>query len=296
VTEKQAQDEWRLSVLERAAPGPGMPAHLQNLVRLRRAEVLSGLSFQHARRGEAAQAAARGEAAVRELALVSRPDLGDGDETLYEEVAVRVAAARWAVEPQGMGRGQGMSRSWGVTLKMEPGQPGETCVSFLGQKGKEGQKGQEGSDGKEAQVLQRRCTYGLPWGASLVVAPRGGVAALAVQQLPGWVELWVLRPPAAGSGSGSGSGSGEAGWRLDVLPPAPADPDLGYAEVAGFSPDGGRMLVVREARVGGAVRRSFQVLRADTLEVERQARNPELLAAYRSWASPSWKQRTLALR
>jgi hypothetical protein len=86
------------------------------------------------------------------------------------------------------------------------------------------------------------------------------------------------------------------GWHCDTLLPAAADPELGYVELAGWSPDGGRLLVVREGRTAGGLRREFQVLRSDTLAIERHARNPELLLAFRRWAGADWKQHTLALR
>ena len=87
-----------------------------------------------------------------------------------------------------------------------------------------------------------------------------------------------------------------SGWQCDTLLPVIADPELGYVELAGWSPDGERLLVVREGRAAGGLRREFQVLRADTLTIERHAKNPELLLAFRRWAGADWKQHTLALR
>jgi hypothetical protein len=107
-----------------------------------------------------------------------------------------------------------------------------------------------------------------------------------VQPLPGWSELWVLR-------------SGSQGWSVAVLTPAVVQPELGYVESAGFTPDGERLLVVREARDdSGKVVRHFQVLRASSpdLKVELQAGSPRLIAAFRRFASPAWRSETLALR
>ena len=55
---------------------------------------------------------------------------------------------------------------------------------------------------------------------------------------------------------------GDGAWTIATLTPATADPDnaVGYVEAAGFSPDGGRLLVVREARAGGQATRRFQVV------------------------------------
>src|SRR5438094_279056 len=85
-------------------------------------------------------------------------------------------------------------------------------------------------------------------------APSGAVA-LPVQPPSGWTELWVLRR-AAGA------------WRIDVLTPAAAHPERGYVEAAGWSPDGTKLLVVREARVDRELRRRFEVLSTDTLAIE----------------------------
>jgi len=119
-----------------------------------------------------------------------------------------------------------------------------------------------------------------------MASARGDRATIAVQPLPGWSELWVLR-------------SGRQGWSVDVLTPGVAQPELGYVESAGFSPDGERLLVVREAREdSGKVVRRFQVLRASSpdLKVELQAGTPRIIAAFRRFASPAWRSETLALR
>ena len=73
-------------------------------------------------------------------------------------------------------------------------------------------------------------------------------------------------------------------------------PDIGYVESAGFSPDGARLLVVREARVAGRATRKFQVLDASTLAVEIQCGDVTKLSAFRRWQAAWWKVGTLALR
>lgn len=284
-SEGMLRNERRLALLGQADPAQ-VPAHLGNRLRLRRAEVESELVFQHARRQEHKQAAALSELAVRELALVARPELQDEDQASYEEVAVRVGAARWAAEPERPVRGA-------FALRLHPGSEGQTCVRLV-------------ATAAPGQVLHERCTYGLVWPASLRVAPRGTAVTLAVQPLAGWVELWVFRPNGPnGPDEPATAGPAEAQpgppvppmpWRVDSLPPAPVDPELGYAELAGFSPDGGKLLLAREARIGGSMRRSFQVLHTSTLAVEKQARNAELLAAFKSWQAPDWRGRTLSLR
>ena len=104
-----------------------------------------------------------------------------------------------------------------------------------------------------------------------------------MQPLPAWTELWVVRKTADA-------------WTIDTLAPATTDPDLGYVESAGFSPDGARLLVVREARVAGRSTRKFQVLDASTLAVELQAGDVTKLSAFKRWQAAWWKVGTLALR
>ena len=81
-----------------------------------------------------------------------------------------------------------------------------------------------------------------------------------------------------------------------MLPPAASMPDIGYAELAGWVPGGTQMLVAREARGDGKYRRSFEVVRLDTLVVAHQAADPGVLGAFQRWQDPSWKGATLSMR
>jgi hypothetical protein len=245
-----------------------MPAALVGRVRLRRAEAFAWRAFDQARQGQA-DAAARAEgSAVRELALVDRGVLAPEDGALYEEAAVRVAASRWAGEtaPRDL-------RVRPVSVTLAPRAPGETCVRVV----------QAGP----GTVVGERCTFGVVWTSALRWAPSGTVATLAVQPLPAWTELWVLRRAADGKS-----------WTFDTLAPATADPDrgAGYVEAAGMSPDGGKLLVVREAHVEGRASRRFQVLDAPTLAVDKWAGDAGKLLAFKRWSSPTWRAGTLALR
>src|SRR5262249_6165309 len=157
------------------------------------------------------------ETAVTELALVERTELSDEDSRTFEETAVRVGAMRWASEPR-------MVHPGALTIRTEPGQPGETCVALF--------------DHSQKAPLVRRCTYGLVWEASARSAAHGSSLALAVQPLAGWTELWIFhKTPSAAAHPGEG---GE--WMVDTLAPAVTDPELGYVEFAGFSPDGAHLL------------------------------------------------------
>jgi hypothetical protein len=107
--------------------------------------------------------------------------------------------------------------------------------------------------------------------------------ALAVQPLASWRELWVFHATAKG-------------WQVDVLPPATGDTQLGVVEFAGWMPDGKRLLAAREAKVEGRFKRSFEVLRLDTLATEKWADKPESLSAFYRWQDVAWKRQSPILR
>jgi hypothetical protein len=226
--------------------------------------VWASLAYQRARKGEAADAAAR--RALTELAAVNKTELTDDDRQVYSEAAMRVSASRWAAVPASAaatGRGKHI-----VTM---PGQAGETCVSLVDAK----------SDA--AHPLAKRCTYGMVWTGSATLNREGTALALAVQPMETWRELWVFRKEIAG-------------WTIRVLPPATTSPDVGYAEFAGWVPGGKQILVAREAKGDGKYRRNFELMRLETLATVRQAGDPGVLGAFRRWQDPSWKRQTLSLR
>jgi len=158
-----------------------------------------------------------------------------------------------------------------LAVAVSPGQPGETCVHLV--------------DAKHDQKnpLVKRCTYGVVWTASAASNPQGTALAIAVQPLDTWREMWVFR-------------QGPQGWSVDVVPPAADDPGLGYVEFAGWVPGNKQMLAAREARTDGRHKRSFEVLRLTTLDVERQADKPGNLSTFYRWQSPAWKAQTVSVR
>jgi hypothetical protein len=271
-TEARAWNDRRIQALQSIEyPIEGaLPPALLGRVRLRRAEAFAWRAFDEARRGNL-DAAARAEGtAVHELALTDRGVLAPEDGEVYEEVAIRVAASRWATEstPKPAGRRA-------VDVVFAPRGEGETCVRIV-----------QPAGGGKSRTLGERCTYGLVWQSALRWAPSGGVATIAVQPLAAWTELWVMRR------------GDDGGWTIETLTPAVSDPDaaVGYVEAAGFSPDGSRLLVVREARASSQVTRRFQVVGTATLAVERWAASADKLGAFKRWGSPSWRAGTLALR
>jgi hypothetical protein len=260
---RAARDEWRAEVLERADAG-ALPSYLANRVLMRRASVWASVAYHRARNGEAADDAAR--RAIAALAGVRRAELTDDDLPEYNNAAMRVGASRWAAMPVPAPPAPPPAH-----LMLEPGQPGETCVVLI--------------DAKHAArgPLARRCTYGIVWTASATTNREGNGLAVAVQPVDAWLELWVFHR--AGKG-----------WTARVLPPAATTPDLGYAELAGWVPGGTQMLVAREARGEGRYRRSFEVVRLDTLAVARAASDPAVLGAFQRWQDPGWKVATLSIR
>ncbi len=99
--DRRAWNDRRIQALESVDPAaaPAIPAYLGARVRLRHAEALAWRAFDEARRAGAGEAAARAEGgAIRELALVDRGVLAPEDLETYDDVAVRVAASRWASE------------------------------------------------------------------------------------------------------------------------------------------------------------------------------------------------------
>ncbi|HSI60113.1 MAG TPA: hypothetical protein VLA16_21325 [Ideonella sp.] len=261
-------DQWRAEVLDRVETGT-LPQTLKNRLRLRQAGVWAALAYAQTRRPDASAAEVQGagERAVQALAAIDKAELSDADLLDYSQAAMRAGASRWAAEPPLKPAGR-------LALVTQLGAPGETCVLLTDT--------QHGA----ARPLLRRCTYATVWPASASVSPDGQALALAVQPLATWRELWIFRRDA----------QAEAGWVVDVLPPAASGPELGYAEFAGWVPGGERFLLVRESRVEGRSQRSFEVVRRDTLATEKQASRPELLVLFGRWQDPVWKRLSLSLR
>jgi hypothetical protein len=254
-------DLWRAEVLDRVKL-TDLPEYSKNRMRLRRASVWAGIAFQRARRGEASAEAAN--RALQDLAAINKAELTEDDTATYDEAAVRVGASRWAAEPVLPAGGK-------LAIVTAPGQPGETCVTLLNAK-------------RDPNApLAKRCTYGVVWAASARANAQGTALTLAVQQLDTWRELWVFRQ------------TGNA-WVIDVLPPAENGPGLGYIEFAGWVPGKAKMLAVREGKTNGRLKKSFEVIRLDNLEVEKHADKPSSLSLFYRWQDPAWKRQTLSLR
>lgn len=263
-------DNWRAEVLERVDLVK-LPEVLKNRLHLRKAGVWASLAYQRARRPEFAATAVQDAAnrSIAELAAINKSELMESDAATYSDAAIRVGASRWAAEA-GLPAVAAKTPAK-VTVVVTPGQPGESCVHLIDAK----------HDVKNP--LFTRCTYGVVWPASVSTSPSGESVALAVQPLDTWREMWVFRK------------TGE-GWRVDILPPALDNPNLGYVEFAGWVPGNSQMLAAREAKIDGRYKLSFESLKLSSLETEKQADKPGNLSTFYRWQDPLWKGKTIAVR
>ncbi len=258
--EQEARDTWRQQVLAQLDAATLSPAW-KNRLMMRRAAVDASLAFALARRGAGGNALA----ALGDLAAVVPSELAEDDQPAYNDAAMRVNAARWL--GTGVAAGGTEQRDLGtLRLTLQPGSDGDRCLVLSNPQAR-------------GQVLARRCSWGQVSLASATLNREGRALAVAVQPLDGWRELWVFQKDDQAGGP----------WRLDVLPPAAAQPGLGVLEFAGWVPGGTQMLVAREVRAEGRYRRSFEVLTLATLTPERQSPEPALLGAFQRWADAGWR-------
>jgi hypothetical protein len=253
-------DAQRSQLLEQVKDGE-LKAMTRSRLHARRAGVWAARAYDQDRRGEPPAAAA--ERALAELLAVHPEELGDDWRQEYADAALRVSAIRWAGALPATQPGP-------LTLSAAPGDPGQTCVAL------------QDAHRPRAAVIIRRCTYGIVRMASAQTIPQGPALVLAVQPLESWRELWVFHQK-AGS------------WTIDVLSPGLDDPEEGYVDFAGYAPGTRRLLIAREVKNRGRIRRSFEELRLDDLALVRQASSPELLRDFGRWQDIAWRRDTLAL-
>lgn len=250
--EAEARDQWRQQVLAQVDAAT-LPVHWKNRLLMRRASVAASLAFAQTRRGAGGEAVP----ALAEFAGVTPTELTEDDQAAYADAAMRVNAARW------LGTAATARDFGALQLALQPGADGERCIEL-----KEGGK-----------LVARRCSYGQIALASASLNREGRALAVAAQPLDGWRELWVFLKEPGKNG----------GWRIEVMPPAPAQPGLGVAEFAGWVPGGTQMLLAREFRAEGKYRRSFEVVSLANLATERQSAEPALMGAFQRWSDPAWR-------
>ena len=297
---RRAVNDARLALLAEADPARADFARLSRLtahrLRLRRSEALADRAHDEAVQGNGERATGAATEALRLLALVDRRELAPEDRSAYEDANIRAAAVRWLAETS-----EPAPRRSSVHVDVVAGRPGETCVRVAA--GASPTTGQAvatraipngaGAAAGAAVPLAERCTFGVVFPTSLRIAPGGRTVAIVAAPVAGWSELWLFRA----------GGGGEA-WRASVVPPSTGQPgrDVGFAEPAGFSPDGARVLVARAFHVrkgggdGDTLSRRFEVLAPGAETVERWAASADKLGAFQRWASPAWRKTTLAVR
>jgi hypothetical protein len=253
-------DAERSQLLEQVKDGE-LNAMTRSLLHARRAGVWASLAYDQDRRREPAGAAA--ERALAELLAVHPDDLGDDRRLEYVDAVLRVSAIRWAGALPATQPGP-------LTLSGAPGDPGQTCVAL------------QDAHRPRAAAIIRRCTYGIVRMASVQAIPQGPAFVLAVQPLESWRELWVFHETAGV-------------WTIDVLSPGLDNPEEGYIDFAGYAPGTRRLLIAREVKYRGRIRRSFEELRLDDLALVRQASSPELLRDFGRWQDIAWRRDSLAL-
>ncbi len=274
-----ALTKTQAGILEDVDPvklGPDVPADQRARLSLRRSVVNAELAYYAARSGDPELARSAAETAKRALLRADRASLADEDRLGYDEAALHVAAVRWAGEPLPAAP-EGAAHV--LDVELAAGDPGQTCIRVKRR-------------GEKAAAFEH-CTYAVVWPASVRIAPHDGAVAMVTQPLVGWSELLLLH-------------ASPAGWVADTLTPATIDPELGYVELAGFTPDGAHLLAVREARASGPlgspntlapwVQRTFQLLAVQDLHVEKQAATLVSFPAFKRWQTADWQRGTLALR
>jgi hypothetical protein len=257
---RAALDDERSNLLD-TLNEQGLNPLTRSRLRARRAGVWASVTYERARRGVPTSEAA--QHALAELLAVHPEDLGDDRRSEYLDAVLRVAAIRWATLTL-------PTPATAQILRATPGDPGQTCITL------------EETRGGHAVPLTRRCTYGIVWMASAQPLPQAPAWVLAVQPLESWRELWVFRKKAAN-------------WTIDVLSPGTDDPDEGYVEFAGLTPNTRRLLIALEVKARGRFHRSFEELRLNDLAVIRQATAPDLLPDFGRWQDVTWRRDTLAL-
>jgi hypothetical protein len=227
--ERRDNDEWRAQVLD-AMNDAALPGVLRSRVLVRRAAVWSSLAWQRQRLGGDSHSAA--ERALLSLDAIDPAQLAEGDKSAYREALMRDAASRWALATS-----PSVVPARTPHIVTAPGQDGQTCVLLVDSKN------------GGANPLAKRCTYSVVWTASATLNSEGTALALAVQPTDAWRELWLFRKT-------------PGGWKVSIVPPAAVNPDIGYAEFAGWV-RGGRVRIVREAMAEGKANRQFKLVKLD---------------------------------
>ncbi len=259
----QAQQHEASAVLLHQADAQGLPPVLKNRLHLRCASAWSTVAFERTRQHNDSAAVQAATRALDAMARVQAAELPEHAQTDWNNAVMRFNATRWAAQP----RLAKAESSQGLTLSTEAGsEAGQTCVRLHAAEAKKSVKGPPA-----LQPLASRCTHSVVW------------AALVVQPMAGWQELWLCRKRAGV-------------WTVQVLLPSSTAPELGCAEWAGWVPGGRQVLVAREGCSEGRYSRSYELADLDSLATLRHAKDAKQLGAFRRWQAPQWAQHTFSLR
>lgn len=272
--ERAQIDVWRADVLSKVN-SEHLPEFLKNRIAMRKASILSSLSYARTRFSENKHALSLSGItgtsndlmlkAMQAFSQVDKSQLPDTDWPVYNNTAMLVNANRWALKTPVSSKQFGQ-----LKLEMREGKAGETCVSLHAK--------------NQKAPLVERCTYSVVWPQSATINQKKNAIALAVQPMPGWRELWVFKKQ-------------KTDWTLAILPPNLHEAGLGYAEFAGWSPNGKQILLAKESRTPqGNYHRRYEVVNLATLTVQRQARDVSILGAFQRWQDPIWLANSISIR
>lgn len=272
VTDKQIVNQWQADIVDKV-DDTKLPAWKANQIKLRRAIVWSNLAFRRTRMekeeaGKTATMAA--ENAIVSLAGVNKEELIESDLKDYNNAIMAVNASRWALLP----KNDSPLTKAGKNLYVEviPKKTGESCVTLLDEKH------------SLEKPLAQRCTFSKVWLSSATKNKENTALSIAVQPTEQWRELWVFYKKGDN-------------WDINILPPAPSTPDIGYAEFAGWVPGGKKILVAQEARSEGKYYPArYIIMDIGSLTAERQHNTSSELGAFKRWQDPSWKQQSVSIR
>jgi len=246
MTDQHIVSQWQADILDNVDETK-LPSWQANKIKLRRAIVWGNLAFRRARLdkeepGKTASLAA--ENAIVALAGVNKDELIENDFKEYNNAIIASNASRWALFPKNVSPLAKAGKN--LYVQVTPKETGESCVTLLDEK--------HSLD----KPLAQRCTFSKVWLTSATKNSENTALAIAVQPANAWRELWIFYKKGNN-------------WGINILPPAPSTPDMGYAEFAGWVPGGKKMLIAQEARSEGKyypVR--FAIMNIDSLTIERQ--------------------------
>lgn len=272
VTDNRLVNEWQAEILDKVDDSK-LPAWQANQIKLRKAGVWANLAFRRARldkqeKNKTASYAA--ENALVSLAAVNKDEMAESDWKAYNNAIMQVNASRWALFPKNQSPLAKADKN--VYVELVAKDTGETCVTLL--------------DAKHSidKPLAQRCTYSKVWMTSATRNRENTALAIAVQPNESWRELWIFYKKGNN-------------WQINILPPASANPEMGYAEFAGWVPGGKKILVAQEARAEGKYFPTrYVIMDIDSLVVERQHNNAAELGAFKRWQDHTWTEQTVSIR